>query len=121
MAAIQIDRVTHRLKSIERNPHRQRHVVEKLRQPHLAKPHRLRHQADVARRKGAVFEKREDQQLRDYCHTRAAAQATLERVEIIVEEIAQTIKQRLPRVHHVTLEVEGIATAPGSDKGIEYG
>jgi len=61
--------------------------------------------------------KRENQQIRDYCHTRAAAQATLERTEIIVEELAQTIKQRLPRVHHVTLEVEGIATTPESRKG----
>jgi zinc transporter 9 len=62
-------------------------------------------------------EKCKDERLRDYCHTRAAAQATLERIEMIVEEIAQTIKQRLPRVHHVTLEVEGIATTPESDKG----
>jgi zinc transporter 9 len=61
--------------------------------------------------------KRENQQLRDYCHTRAAAQATLERTEIIVEELALTIKQRLPRVHHVTLEVEGIATTPVPHKG----
>jgi len=62
-------------------------------------------------------EKCKDERLRDYCHTRAAAQATLERIEIIVEEIVQTIKKRLPRVHHVTLEVEGIATTPESDKG----
>lgn len=61
--------------------------------------------------------KSKNQQLRDYCHTRAAAQATLERIEIIIEEIAQTIKKRLPRVHHVTLEVEGIATTPESNKG----
>jgi zinc transporter 9 len=62
-------------------------------------------------------EKCKDERLRDYCHTRAAAQATLERTEIIIEELAQAIKKRLPRVHHVTLEVEGIATTPGSDKG----
>jgi len=61
--------------------------------------------------------KREDRRLRDYCRTRAAAQATLERTEIIIDELAQTIRQRLPRVHHVTLEVEGIAISPGSDKG----
>ena len=42
----------------------------------------------------------------------AAAQATLERSEIMIEELAQKIKQRVPRVHHVNLEVEGIATAP---------
>ena len=61
--------------------------------------------------------KREDRRLRDYCHTRAAAQATLERTEIIIEELAKAIKQRLPRVHHVTLEVEGIATTPAAKKG----
>ena len=42
----------------------------------------------------------------------AAAQATLERTEIIIEDLAQKIKQRVPRVHHVTLEAEGIAPAP---------
>jgi len=66
-------------------------------------------------------EKCKDEGLRDYCHTRAAAQATLERTEIIVEELAQAIKKRLPRVHHVTLEVEGIATAPELGKGKSYG
>lgn len=62
-------------------------------------------------------DKRDDRRLRDYCHTRAAAQATLERIEIIIDDLARTVKQRLPRVHHVTLEVEGIATIPGSNKG----
>ena len=66
-------------------------------------------------------EKCKDERLRDYCHTRAAAQATLERTEIIIEELAQAIKKRLPRVHHVTLEVEGIATTPGSEEGKQYG
>ena len=42
----------------------------------------------------------------------AAAQAALERTEIKIEELAQKTKKRVPRVHHVTLEVEGIATAP---------
>jgi zinc transporter 9 len=58
-----------------------------------------------------------DERLRDYCHTRAAAQATLERTEVIIEELAQAIKKRLPRVHHVTLEVEGIATTPEAQEG----
>ena len=66
-------------------------------------------------------EKCKDERLRDYCHTRAAAQATLERTEIIIEELARAIKKRLPRVHHVTLEVEGIATAPVVKKGKQYG
>jgi zinc transporter 9 len=61
--------------------------------------------------------KREDPQVLDYCHTRAAAQATLERTEIIIEDLAQMIKRRLPRVHHVTLEIEGIATLPEATIG----
>ena len=56
--------------------------------------------------------KLDDRRLRDYCHTRAAAMATLERTEMIIDELAQAIKMRLPRVHHVTLEVEGMVTAP---------
>jgi zinc transporter 9 len=62
--------------------------------------------------------RREDRGVLDYCRTRAAAQATLERVEMIVEELVQAIKMRLPRVHHVTLEVEGIATAPVPKQGL---
>jgi zinc transporter 9 len=57
--------------------------------------------------------RREDEKVRDYCRIRAAAQATLERTEEIIEELAAAIRQRLPRVQHVTIEVEGIATAPG--------
>ena len=48
----------------------------------------------------------------DVAMSSAAAQVTLERTEIIIEDLAQKIKQRVPRVHHVTLEAEGIAPAP---------
>jgi len=65
--------------------------------------------------------KHNDSRLRDYCHTRAAALATLERTEVIIGELAQAIRKRLPRVHHVTLEVEGLAMAPDPDTGNEYG
>ena len=58
--------------------------------------------------------RRDDENVRDYCRIRAAAQATLERTEEIIEELAAAIRQRLPRVRHVTLEVEGIATAPAA-------
>lgn len=61
--------------------------------------------------------KLDDRRLRDYCHTRAAAMATLERTEMIIDELTQSIRKRLPRVHHVTLEVEGLAAAPEADKG----
>jgi divalent metal cation (Fe/Co/Zn/Cd) transporter len=63
--------------------------------------------------------KLDDRRLRDYCHTRAAAMATLERTEMIIDELAQAIKMRLPRVYHVTLEVEGMVTA-AADKGKQY-
>ena len=62
--------------------------------------------------------RREDRDVRDYCRLRAAAQATLERTEEIIEELATAVRRRLPRVQHVTLEVEGIATAPGAEPGI---
>lgn len=56
--------------------------------------------------------RRQDEQLADYCRARAAAQATLERTETVIEELAAGVKARLPRIHHVTIEVEGIATSP---------
>ncbi len=59
-----------------------------------------------------------DQRLRDYCHTRAAAQATLERTETIIDKLAAEIRQRLPRVQHVTIEIEGMATAPVIEPGV---
>ena len=60
----------------------------------------------------------EDRDVRGYCRIRAAAQATLERTEEIIEELATAVRRCLPRVQHVTLEVEGIATAPGAEPGI---
>jgi zinc transporter 9 len=62
-------------------------------------------------------DRRNDEKVRDYCRTRAAALATLERTEIIIDELAAAIRHRLPRVQHVTLEVEGIVTAPGAGPG----
>lgn len=53
-----------------------------------------------------------DAALLTYIHNRAAVQATLERTEHIIEELVAEIRQRLPRVFHVTIEVEGIATRP---------
>ena len=42
------------------------------------------------------------------------ARATLECTEIINEQLAAGVKALLPRIHHATIEVEGIATPPGS-------
>jgi len=61
--------------------------------------------------------RRDDPEVRDYCHARAAAQATLERTETVIEALAAAVKERLPRIHHVTIEVEGIATPPGESAG----
>jgi cation diffusion facilitator family transporter len=57
-------------------------------------------------------EKRHDAKIQAYCHTRAAAQATLERAETVIEELAEAVKLQARQVHHVTIEVEGIATPP---------
>ena len=54
----------------------------------------------------------QDPAVREYIHNRAAVQATLERTESIIEELVAEIRKRLPRVFHVTIEVEGIATKP---------
>lgn len=56
--------------------------------------------------------KRNDTSVQAYCHTRAAAQATLERTETVIEELAAAVKLQARQVHHVTIEVEGIATPP---------
>jgi len=60
-------------------------------------------------------ERRERASVRQYIHNRAAVQATLERTEQIIEELVDSIRKKLPRVSHVTIEVEGIATRPESD------
>jgi cation diffusion facilitator family transporter len=57
--------------------------------------------------------RRDDPKIKGYCLARAAAQATLERTETIIEELAAEVKAKLPRIHHVTIEIEGIATPPG--------
>jgi cation diffusion facilitator family transporter len=57
-------------------------------------------------------EKRRDEKIQAYCHTRAAAQATLEKTETVIEELAAAVKLQARQVHHVTIEVEGIATPP---------
>jgi len=56
--------------------------------------------------------RRDDPKIQDYCCARAAAQATLERTETIIDELAAEVKMQLPRIHHVTIEVEGIAAPP---------
>ena len=57
-------------------------------------------------------ERREREDVRCYAATRAAAQATLARTELIIDELVAAIKQTMPRVSHVTLEIQGIASPP---------
>lgn len=54
-------------------------------------------------------ESREDQATRERAEDYAAVQTTLEKTEEIIDAIEQELKTRLPRISHVTLEVEGIA------------
>ena len=47
--------------------------------------------------------------LREYVTDRAAVQATLERTEMIIDDIEHQLRLRCPQVFHVTIEVQGIA------------
>ncbi|HCX88541.1 MAG TPA: cation diffusion facilitator family transporter [Gammaproteobacteria bacterium] len=52
--------------------------------------------------------RRDDALLREYVADRAAVQATLERTEELIDELEQLLRERCPRVSHITLEVQGI-------------
>jgi zinc transporter 9 len=55
--------------------------------------------------------RRSDQKVKDFAFTRAAAQATLERTERLVDELEAAVKALAPQVAHVTVEVEGLVPA----------
>ncbi len=59
--------------------------------------------------------RRNDQKAIEYCKARAAAQATIERTETVIEELSAELRVRAPQVSHVTIEVEGIATPPNPE------
>ncbi|HID46650.1 MAG TPA: cation diffusion facilitator family transporter [Chromatiaceae bacterium] len=48
------------------------------------------------------------EQLKQYALDRAAVEVIIGRAEHIIDEIEQDIRARLPRVSHITLEVEGV-------------
>ncbi|WP_457673742.1 cation diffusion facilitator family transporter [Thiolapillus sp.] len=50
------------------------------------------------------------QQLEQYAKDRAAVEVIIGRAERIIDEIEQDMKARLPRISHITLEVEGICS-----------
>jgi len=54
-------------------------------------------------------ERRQDEGEKDYAITRSAIETVVIRTEQIIDEIEVEIKRRLPRVEHITLEVQGIA------------
>lgn len=56
-----------------------------------------------------VPEERLNDRVREYAEIRAVIQATLERTERIIDELETELKERCPRVFHLTVEVEGIA------------
>jgi cation diffusion facilitator family transporter len=51
------------------------------------------------------------QQLQQYAQDRATVEVIIGRAERIIDEIEQDIKARLPRVSHITLEVEGVCAS----------
>jgi cation diffusion facilitator family transporter len=57
-------------------------------------------------------ERASDPVILEYVRNRASAQATLERTESIIEELAKRVREYAPQISHVTIEVEGIATPP---------
>lgn len=58
---------------------------------------------------------RRGERVREYAETRAVIQATLERTEAIIDELEAELKKCCPQVSHLTVEVEGIATASRLD------
>lgn len=68
-------------------------IAEIERELHAQVPDRRRHDAD----------------LRHYVNARAVVTATLERAEEVIDEIEARVRQRCPRITHITIEVEGIA------------
>jgi len=59
--------------------------------------------------------RRDDAELREYIADRAAVQATLERTETLIDELERLMRERCPRVSHITIEVEGITPQAAVD------
>ena len=53
-------------------------------------------------------DKRSDVALLEYIADRSVVEATLDRTEQIVDELEKALRERCPRVSHVTIEVQGI-------------
>ena len=59
--------------------------------------------------------RQDDSALQEYIADRAAVQATLERTETLIDELERLMRERCPRVSHITIEVEGIAPQEAVD------
>jgi divalent metal cation (Fe/Co/Zn/Cd) transporter len=69
-------------------------------------------QHDFEKERDAILElvhhdKRNNESIRSYAAARASVEVTIARAEQIIDEIEKEIKTQLPRVDHITLEVEG--------------
>lgn len=76
----------------------------------------------IDKKRDAILEKlpaetRSDAATRDRAEDYAAVQTTLERTEEIIDAIEKELQETLPRISHVTIEVEGIG--PMEDKADE--
>ena len=56
----------------------------------------------------------EEPALREYLANRAVVQATLARTEEIIDDLERQLRQRCPRISHVTIEVQEIAVDDSS-------
>ncbi len=79
---------------------REEALVPRLQQEFVKQRDAILAQVPVARRN--------QQQVRSYASARASVQVTISHAEQIIDEIEAEIKSQMPRVHHITLEVEGI-------------
>ena len=52
--------------------------------------------------------RRSDEALIEYIADRSVVEATLKRTEHIIDELEKTLRERCPRISHVTIEVQGI-------------
>ncbi|MCP4456347.1 MAG: hypothetical protein GY809_33235, partial [Planctomycetes bacterium] len=55
-------------------------------------------------------DRRHSEQVVCYANSRAAVQVTLARAEQIIDELEAAVREIVPRVSHITLEVEGISS-----------
>ncbi len=63
--------------------------------------------------------RREKTEVICYAKSRAAVQVTLARAEQIIDELEAAVREKIPRVSHITLEVEGISPMPLENENTE--